>query len=68
MSQGGLQIMWMTVLICAAIFAFGINFWVQARQTETARKKAMEEVWTRQSRINALYGNHLFKEKNVEEK
>ena len=60
--------MWMTVFVCAAIFAFTINFSIRIRQAERDRQKARDEEWTRQSRINALYGKHPLKESNVEEK
>ena len=60
--------MWTTVLVCAAIFTFMINFWIQTRQAERDRQEIRNEEWSRQSRINALYGKDTYKESNVEEK
>ena len=58
---------WLTVLVCALVFSFAINFAVQTRRLEEQRQKLEQEEWERQSRVGALYGRELCEESGDEE-
>ena len=58
---------WLTVVVCALVFSFMINFAVRSRQFEEQRRKLEQEEWERQSRVGALYGRDLCEESGDEE-
>ena len=58
---------WITVIVCALVFSFAINFAVQVRRLKEQRQKLELEEWERQSRVGALYGRDLCEERGDEE-
>ncbi len=56
-----------TAFVCGLVFAFIINVLFHTRRLKKTRQRIANEEWTRQARINALYGRASLEERDHEE-